>query len=64
MSGLVRPSPEDERNHDVAAPPAPVTAPAAPPLGAPAPAVAPAAVLELAAAAWICLLYTSPSPRD
>eukprot|EP00969_Alexandrium_andersonii_P067736 2988530-Alexandrium_andersonii.AAC.1 len=33
MSGLVRPSPEDEWDHDVAAPPAPVTAPAAPPLG-------------------------------
>eukprot|EP00969_Alexandrium_andersonii_P071797 3169090-Alexandrium_andersonii.AAC.1 len=33
MSGLARPSPEDERKHGVAAPPAPVTAPAAPPLG-------------------------------
>eukprot|EP00969_Alexandrium_andersonii_P371569 15479819-Alexandrium_andersonii.AAC.1 len=55
MSGRARPSPEDERDQGAAAPPPPALAVAAPPLGGSAPAVVPAAVLQLAAAAWIKL---------
>eukprot|EP00969_Alexandrium_andersonii_P176326 7796912-Alexandrium_andersonii.AAC.1 len=55
MSGLDLPSPEDERDHGLVAPPALVPAEAAPPLGGTAPVVVPAAVLESAAAAWIKL---------